>query len=412
MTLGERIKNLRKSQKLTLATLAGDEITKGMLSLIENDKSKPSMETLQYLAKRLDVSIGYLTQEGDEEWTKEVLNHQEFDVSFTFPYEYIEQEILPYADKIAQNNDGMYLYGAIRVYYRLQEEHEKADEFSEKIDTFYKSMGFEHLALRNRLDDAISLMFSRDYGDAYNRIIAFEDRIEKLKVYDPLIELDYLFYKGLFAFSADEKKQIDILNQAVELSFELEQFKYFNNINLILGMYHLFKGELEDYEVYQDNLRKYFAFNTEKKYLIDVMDLENPIPGFYILVEDPERHLSLYKSYMERVYKFTEEYPERFAAVKYYTSMFELEIQYFEGEYQAVIDNYHDDMYIRPIVPHPIDRIIMAVRSCIYPLSLHYLGKTDEAKEAFNTIEETIEDIKDSIFTKEFYMIRDIIFAE
>ncbi len=37
-SLGSRIRTIRKQKKLTLATLAGEHITKGMLSLIENDK--------------------------------------------------------------------------------------------------------------------------------------------------------------------------------------------------------------------------------------------------------------------------------------------------------------------------------------------------------------------------------------
>ena len=49
-TLGERIRTLRKQQKMTLEALAGTELTKGMLSLIENNKANPSMESLNYIA--------------------------------------------------------------------------------------------------------------------------------------------------------------------------------------------------------------------------------------------------------------------------------------------------------------------------------------------------------------------------
>src|SRR5699024_345076 len=127
MALGERIKQLRKEQGLTLVELAGEKITKGMLSLIENNKSKPSMDTLEYLAETLGVSISYLTQEGDSEWTKKMLKRSELYNSFDFPTELIKEEILPNIDKIAQSSDAMLIYHLIRKYYRYNGEKAKAE---------------------------------------------------------------------------------------------------------------------------------------------------------------------------------------------------------------------------------------------------------------------------------------------
>lgn len=62
-SLGTRIRKLRKEQKLTLEALAGDRLTKGMLSQIENDKAKPSMESLDYIAERLGVKASELLEE-------------------------------------------------------------------------------------------------------------------------------------------------------------------------------------------------------------------------------------------------------------------------------------------------------------------------------------------------------------
>ena len=60
--LGERIKQIRKERKMTLAQVAGDRLTKGMLSLIENGKAQPSMESLQHIAGQLNVDIADLLQ--------------------------------------------------------------------------------------------------------------------------------------------------------------------------------------------------------------------------------------------------------------------------------------------------------------------------------------------------------------
>lgn len=60
MTLGNKIRNLRKERSLTQAALCGDQITRNMLSQIENDLAVPSVSTLTYLAQQLNVPIGYL----------------------------------------------------------------------------------------------------------------------------------------------------------------------------------------------------------------------------------------------------------------------------------------------------------------------------------------------------------------
>lgn len=412
MTLGERIRTLRKEKKMTLVDLAENEITKGMLSLIENDKSKPSMQTLQHIAKALDVSIGYLTQEGDDEWTKSILEYEGFTDSFNFPYEFIEEEVLPNLDKVAQNSNGMRLYQTIRIYCRLKGQHETANEYTIKINDFYKNLGMEHMAVRNKLDDAISLMYSRDYSAAYDRILEFENEVLEFKAYDSRIELDYLYYKSILAASVDTKAHVSIGNEAINLSFELENFMYFGSLNVILGVYYRYTGDLENAEICQENLRRYMAFNTRKADWIDYMDLENPISYFYILTEDDGKRAALYEEYLSRVDAFLEENTVKNTSAKYYRSIFELELAYFRGNHQEVADRYHDDMYIRPVAQHPIDRIIMAVRSSVYPLSLYQLGRKEEARTEFNTIEKTIEDIKESVFTKEFYMIRDIIFEK
>lgn len=66
MTIGEKIKSARTEQKLTQADLAGDEITRNMLSAIESGKATPSLSTLTYLARTLGLPIPYLLSEEND----------------------------------------------------------------------------------------------------------------------------------------------------------------------------------------------------------------------------------------------------------------------------------------------------------------------------------------------------------
>ena len=58
--LGQKIKALRKEKRMTQSELVGKRITRNMLSSIESGTANPSLETLEYIAERLDTSIAHL----------------------------------------------------------------------------------------------------------------------------------------------------------------------------------------------------------------------------------------------------------------------------------------------------------------------------------------------------------------
>lgn len=59
LTLGERIKEARLEKQLTQKEVSGDFITRNMLSQIENGLAKPSIKTIEYIAKKLDKPLTY-----------------------------------------------------------------------------------------------------------------------------------------------------------------------------------------------------------------------------------------------------------------------------------------------------------------------------------------------------------------
>lgn len=415
MTLGERIKALRKEQRLTLVDLAGSKITKGMLSLIENNKSKPSMDTLEYLAEELGVTVSYLTQEGDSEWTKEVLERSELYNAFDFPTELIKEEILPNMDKIAQSNDGMVVYHLIRVYYRYTGQKEKAEEITDLIEKFYKSIGLEHLAVTDKMNNAVSMLYERDYKNAYETIKQLEDEVEKFKDYDNNIYLNYLFWRSSFAADFDREDFLKYGELHIQESYKMENFKYYYLQNLILGLYYSHNEEWEKAEEYQENIRKYLLFNQSDKYRFEVLDRNRPISVFYLL-NQPDNIIEMIEEFLKGMTEMVEgdyvsEEPKLHQEyIKQYLPVFDMELAYFKEDYNYVLENFSYKMYERPQAQHPLDRILFAVRSLVYPLSLFETGKVEEAREAYNVIEETVADIKDSIYAKEMHMIKEILF--
>ena len=66
MTIGTKIKSARLQKSMTQADLAGNHITRNMLSAIENDKANPSMDTVRYLADKLQLPVSYLLSDADD----------------------------------------------------------------------------------------------------------------------------------------------------------------------------------------------------------------------------------------------------------------------------------------------------------------------------------------------------------
>ncbi|MBD3110409.1 helix-turn-helix transcriptional regulator [Bacillus sp. AGMB 02131] len=105
--IGKRIRKLRKEKKLTLETLSGDQLSKSMLSLIENGKAQPSMESLHFIASRLGVEVNALLQDDDSEEVRLLLDKVEqlmAEANTVEMYEPIEKLIEPQIPNLQKRN--------------------------------------------------------------------------------------------------------------------------------------------------------------------------------------------------------------------------------------------------------------------------------------------------------------------
>ena len=68
MNIGEKIKKIRVEKLMTQSELAGNVITRNMLSQIENGIAQPSLSTIIHISTKLGVPAGYLLSDGEEEF--------------------------------------------------------------------------------------------------------------------------------------------------------------------------------------------------------------------------------------------------------------------------------------------------------------------------------------------------------
>ena len=79
-SLGERVRQLRINQGLTQTDLAGERFSKEYVSQIERGKTRPTGETVTWLAERLNVDAGFLlngVSSGERERVESVISRAE-----------------------------------------------------------------------------------------------------------------------------------------------------------------------------------------------------------------------------------------------------------------------------------------------------------------------------------------------
>ena len=66
MTIGKKLKKAREDASLTQQQLSSGIVTRNMLSQIENDRAKPSLDTLSAFADRLGIKLSYFLCDDDD----------------------------------------------------------------------------------------------------------------------------------------------------------------------------------------------------------------------------------------------------------------------------------------------------------------------------------------------------------
>lgn len=163
LTLGEKIKQKRKEQNMTLKDLAGDRVTPGQISLVESGKSKPSIDLLEYIAEKMNVSLDYILE------TEE---HQ-------------AEKLCEYYSKIA----GASLYAG---------NYQQAREAISKGIIYAKDYNLEYFIGLNELYAGKIEYEQKDYKGCQNRFIAsIEIFIRTRKLRD---SIEAYLYLGLSAY--------------------------------------------------------------------------------------------------------------------------------------------------------------------------------------------------------------------
>ncbi|MCM3388377.1 helix-turn-helix domain-containing protein [Ureibacillus chungkukjangi] len=402
-SLGERIKQLRKQKKMTLAELAGDRLTKGMLSLIENGKAQPSMESLRYIAERVGVEVSALLDDGNIEELRELL--LEIETLFKSVY---------YLHQIKENEkvDAIYkklsakksdLTGKTYEEIRLLDFYIRLSAFlnyeQEEVTMFDVITYYEKIHAYSRIIDCYSFLAGdafqqNDYNIALEFVLEAEQRIEPYKHlidHIALLDLHYLL-TVLYAAIDNTAKTQEHLNLALEIAhknriyYRLDDFYRFTFIQAI--------GQADEVKskYYLTKLTQHAEFTEDK---VAISGLAFAYGHYTNLIEKDYKKVPSFSKYI-----ITKRYgPDDVEDAPILYQMEETYSYWAIGNYQKALET-SQSITIPDYIHHPVDLSIMYRCFAVRALCFYELGDKEAAKSEILFAYHGVAEFPNSIYKK------------
>lgn len=399
-TLGSKIRSLRKSKKMTLVDLAGDYMTKGMLSLIENDKNNPSMESLEYIAKKLDTTVSVLLEDGDEEITNQIYNKVKeiINVPSLFHNEVIKQTVSPYIDQIKQNRKGAFIF----QWYAFTKGIEKDDKTAMHYLTMAKEIYIKNddkNALLDVENDLISVYFILGkYDSAFTKgVELYEKYKEDNDITDPNLIPRLLLSIAAYGYSSyDTSNLIKYLELAEEVSIQNKTFKLLSPIYKSQCFKYLLDEDMDKYQsTYKkfDILKQFNPEDFQTKFDMYTADL---IYHFYRREYKELKNLLEVQQQILVHDKYQTEVDDNFNNI---WQLYEAIALYNLGDFDNAIKKLNDYPNDIPYLA-PADISIHAQKYTYLAINAERKNDNDNAKEYIMKAMDIIKNIPSNHFTK------------
>jgi transcriptional regulator with XRE-family HTH domain len=381
--LGERIRKLRKQKKMTLEALAGTELTKGMLSLIENNKAKPSMESLSYIAEQLDVELSDLLEEISTQELAELLELAES----IYNTETEEQEnkhmklielIEPHVNHFSQG------YQAARLLeiYSYSLAHQRNPEWEALSDRAAKM--FDQLNITaNRA--AIGLFRAKrkfndhEYARALEIFLTERKSIESNHPYiDPITRLDLDYHEAILYFAVgDSESATNVMENALQFSKEKRIFYLIDDLYRLAASQGMMTHDENKREYYTKKLQQYgeFADHIHSIMFCKLLD-------FMAMISEK-------RDYQKALEEIDHLFTKQLETYEPWLHLGKGRVFYYLGHYEEALQSLNK--VVIPPLHHPFDLSIFYVLDSYKALSYLELG---DRKEALRFAEKAVKNFE------------------
>ncbi|WP_099353782.1 helix-turn-helix domain-containing protein [Fredinandcohnia onubensis] len=389
--LGERIRKLRKQKKLTLEELAGTKLTKGMLSLIENNKANPSMESLTYIAERLEVDLSQLLNEFNYDELQDILDQAEkvfiLDSSQN-PDKY--KKLIPLIEPVVPQLNQGYVAARLLELYGYSLYWEKQGDWKQPLEqaaNLYDQMNVTPKRTSIGVFRGLVHFLDYNYDEALATILHERKEIEKNHVFiDPVSRLDLDYQEAILYFAVgDIESAKRVMDEAISFSQKNKIFYLIDDLYRLAAAYAMMAEDHDLHEYYLTKIKQYAEFSDDK-----MSKMTSQL--FYIESLNSVKHD--YKTALEIVNNYVSD-PE-------FNHQFD-EWFYLEkgkalrglGHYEEAIE-YFDQVEIPEYHRHPFDLSQFYLKETYKALCCVELGKLDEAISAAKKAVELFDHLPDS----------------
>jgi transcriptional regulator with XRE-family HTH domain len=381
--LGERIRKLRKQKKMTLEALAGTELTKGMLSLIENNKAKPSMESLSYIAEQLDVELSDLLEAISTQELAELLDLAEN----IYNTETEEQEnkhkklielIEPHVNHFSQGYQAARLL-EIYSYSLAHQRNPEWEALSHRAAQMFDQLNITANRAAIGLFRAKRKFNDHEYARALEIFLTERKSIESNHPYiDPITRLDLDYHEAILYFAVgDSESATNVMENALQFSKEKRIFYLIDDLYRLAASQGMMTQDENKREYYTKKLQQYgeFADHIHSIMFCKLLD-------FMALISEKRD----YKKALEEIdHLFT----KQLEAYEPWLYLGKGRVFYYLGHYEEALQSLNK--VVIPPLHHPFDLSIFYVLDSYKALSHLELG---DRKEALRFAEKAVKNFE------------------
>lgn len=255
-TIGERIKERRKTLGLTQVDLSGPELSHAMISLIERNRTKPSLKTLEYIASKLGVTLSYLMEETNVDDKKNHENFNEIDIGKIVgickslialkKFEEVKNKITVYLNyEMSPSNKGILLKMLGQIYMNDLEYQKAIEEFNAAL--IYLSPLDSNEYIEVHYDLAICNKMLKRYDKCITNSL-YSLSLLKANFYteNTVLQLKILYNLSYCYCELQEyEKGLSTINQAIQIMNESSLYYHEGNFYVLKGTAELY---LQDYQ--------------------------------------------------------------------------------------------------------------------------------------------------------------------
>lgn len=262
LSVGEKIKRARIYKRLTLKDICNEKISVSKMSCIENGKITPDDYILEFLSKKLDISIEYLKYDTKKQFVHNLKGFNKVEESQ-------KEEFLKYNMYYAkQYNYYDVAFEFMHIMFNYYIDDNKIDLARELLSEYYDictKAKVSSIKLIYYMDMGRYLFFSGEYSEAANYYRIINDYIEQNKIDEKNIKIKAFYYEAQSCMMAhDYKKAYKIANKLTDYISEVDDLWKAKIYNILLFLSVKMDDDIS-FDRFNKEGSKYFEFNCKVK---------------------------------------------------------------------------------------------------------------------------------------------------